>query len=116
MRSSTNLTLDQFLADPNARNAYVRERGFADLYVRKGPRYYGTTKIAIVLDIARIAAKRPGKGAFSTLLAKLQTIHPTMPIYVESVLNDRFAAWLERNGFERDKSGTPSFWLLRNGA
>lgn len=97
------LTLDELILRVLARmhpgNEYVREKGFSDLYVRITPRLLeGKTRWTI--DLARLTATKPGKGAFTRLVARLRKDHPDMAIYVESVLTSRFADKLARMGFK----------------
>lgn len=111
-------TLDQFIAArlasgrrwPN--NSYVLESGFASLYVRMGPRYIRGEEHPCVLDIANVTAERPGAGAFSRLAERL--LHRGLTLYVENVLNDRFAAKLRRMGFNElpGLQGSPCFYLV----
>jgi hypothetical protein len=111
-------TLDQFInthqQKPQGRhsNAYVRVAGFSALYVRMGPRYLCGTVHPCVLDIANVTARRPGNGAFTCLAEDLR--RRGLTLYVESVLNERFAKMLPRLGFTQVPGcvGSPSFFLL----
>ena len=112
------LTLSQFLAS-ELRNAWVREAGFSDLYVRKGQRYINGVLHSNILDIANVTARVPGSGAFTKLVAKLRLKYPQMGIYVESIINLRFPKKLERLGFQKNPDGhapekmiPPSYYLL----
>ena|ERR1700686_2425216 len=97
-------TLDEFIADhekkqwPN--NAWVREPGFKELYVRMTKRFIDMEWREPVLDIASIEAKHPGRGAFTALIVRLRKEHPDLTIYVESVMNERFGFKLEDMGFK----------------
>lgn len=82
------------------KNSYVREPGFKVLYVRHGTRYIKGLRITPVLDIANAQACYPGRGAFKSLLIKIERDHPHLNIYVENVLTYKFADGLERLGFE----------------
>jgi hypothetical protein len=65
-----------------------------------------------VLDIANVETKVKGKGTFTKLLKRVKKEFPTLPIYVESVLSDRFVAGLERLGFTKvGDSIAPSLFL-----
>jgi hypothetical protein len=113
------MTLDEFLetklnasAWPN--NAYVKEPKFTYLYVRRSRRYIGDRCYEPVLDIARVEARKPGKGAFTALVKRLRAKHPELPLFVECVLNKRFRAKLEALGFKRlnpDDDFSPNYWL-----
>ena len=113
-------TLDDFIKEHQAKqrfssNAYVRSPGFRSLYVRMGSRYINGTKHLCVLDIANVTAKKPGNGAFSKLVEDIH--HRGITLYVENVLNERFAAKLLRMGFIRlgnndEPLGIPSCFCL----
>jgi hypothetical protein len=111
-------TLDQFIAqavDKWPHNSYVREPGFASLYVRISRRYI-EGKTRTMLDIANVTAKKPGSGAFTKLIKKLSRKHPELGIFVECVLNPRFGTMLENKlGFKKasaDPCINESFYLL----
>lgn len=88
-------TLDEFLKTSFG-NAYVREAGFSSLYVRHASRYLEGRRIP-VLDIANVTAAKPGKGAFTALVARL--LVQGVSLYVENVHNARFAKKLLVLGF-----------------
>ena len=105
-------TLEQFLANPSARNAYVKHPGFRSLYIRYTQMCLGRTsatewRYARVLQIANIEAKKPGKGAFKRLMKQLESYRP---LYVECVHNQQFANGLRKMGF-RQFTDDPSFIL-----
>ena len=111
-------TLEQFLAKPRfPNNSYVTEPGFSDLYVRHTTRRF-EGKLYDTLDIGRVIARKPGKGTFTRLLARLHNQYPHLTIYVECVMNPRFAKTLvERLGFKPaglDEAGTRSYYLLND--
>lgn len=111
-------TLDGFIEAHVARgglrnsNAFVEEPGFASLYVRMGRRYIRGEMHPCVLDIANVEASAPGAGTFSRLVERL--LGRGLTLYVESVLNARFAAKLLRMGFSEvpGLQGAPSFYLI----
>jgi hypothetical protein len=111
-------TLEEFLKDATKRGAwpargYVREEGFKDLYVRYVTHYIGRRKRKM-LDLANMNASRPGRGAFTALMRKLVLLYPHLSIYVECVLQERFAKTLvERFGFKPVSHDIRSFYLLR---
>ena len=98
--------LDDFIktADPLVPfscNTYVNEPGFRDLYVRKRKRLLDGEEIE-VLDLAKLEADEPGKGAFQRLFERLRRDYPNLALYVENVDNQRFAKALPRFGFNPD--------------
>ena len=109
----TNPTLDKFIRESTARSAYVEEPGFTELYVRRTRRYINGEFYQNVLDIGRIEAAVQGQGAFKALIARLQRDYPTLSIYVESVLTERFREGLVRLGFQDvgPHPLTPCFFL-----
>lgn len=87
-------SLQEFLTSKE-RNAWITHEGFAELYVRRTQRHGFVT-----LDLASLEAEEPGKGAFTALVKHVRERYPGLAIYVESVLNARFDAKLEKMGFE----------------
>lgn len=76
--------------------------GFDSLYVRKGPRlFHDVGMVHRVLDLASICvvSTQRGKGLFTSLVTSLRTEYPELTLYVENVLNPRFAAYLPKIGF-----------------
>jgi hypothetical protein len=110
-------TLDQFITRTLQRkfpsNAYVNEPGFRDLYVRMSRRLLEGRMLYPVLDIANVEAEIPGNGAFTSLVERL--LKQGHILYVESVLNKRFAAKLLRMGFiQVTFNVAPSFYKEPN--
>lgn len=116
-------TLLEFWTSPFPRNSDVKARGFRRLYVRKGPLFLCIPPssvgelVANLLQLASLEATRPGHGAFTTLLAHIDE-HLGCNIYVENVLNPRFATHLPRAGFAPvlrggSSSDPPCFLRLR---
>lgn len=112
-------TLNQFIKESEGkwpRNAYVRQRGCSELYVRRSRRHLGGVWVDGVLDIARIEVRYPGRGLFTRLTNQL--LARGIPLFIECVLNERFATNLSRMGFTRvDHSCVngrtpPSFYKL----
>jgi hypothetical protein len=98
-------TLDEFitatLKDPlGASRAYVKEAGFERLYVRLNGRFVDDGIRWPTLDLANLAAKKPGSGTFTALVERLRHTYPQMTLYVESVPEARFQAKLRRMGFK----------------
>lgn len=108
-------TLDDFLKLKRdfPRNGYVREAGFKSLYVRKSARWL-EGKRREVLDLASLVAKKPGNGAFKALVARLRREYPRLHLYVENVLNPKFAPGLIRMGFKPDLDNQLCYYLLSN--
>jgi hypothetical protein len=109
------MTLDDFIernkTNPYLRNQWVREKGFAELYVRIAMRCIEDRWVRCI-DISNVRAQYPGKGAFTALVKKLQGKYPELWIYVECVLDDRFRGKLLRDGFIQNTfDGPPSFYL-----
>lgn len=92
-------SLEEFMALPRG-NSYVAFDGFKALYVRIGPRYVNDRLYPRVFEIANITAVVPGTGAFGRLITYMDREHMDIPIYVECVLNERFASRLIRTGWE----------------
>jgi hypothetical protein len=108
-------TLDEFMArGPKKfpRNSYVIEPGFSSLYVRWGFHLVDGDMLAC-FDIANAEVEVKGKGTFKKLIAKIRANYPCVPIYAESVLNERLAKSLPRMGFKSvEGSMPPSFVLM----
>ena len=106
--------LEEFIAQASKswpHNSYVRKAGFASLYVRIAQRLLEGKRLTM-LDIASVVASKPGNGAFHKLVASIKRKHPELGIYVECVLNPRFAKMLQdKMGFKRDRD-LDSFYIL----
>ena len=96
-------TLDEFLKDKEGRrgNAYVRFTGFSALYVRYTQRYLKQQVRYPVLDLANLAAKKPGRGSFTELFHYLRKNYPHLWLYVECVQTERFEKKLIDMGFTK---------------
>lgn len=113
------MTLDDFIKEGlrpdthwRAKRAHVEERGFSELYVRISQRFIHNQWFRPTLDIATVEVKDKGKGTFSKLVRRIRERHPLLPIYVESVIMERFQKKLERLGFENvGPDLAPSFFL-----
>lgn len=109
------ITLREFIRSargPQRGNAWVEEPGFASLYVRYGRRLLGGVWYADVLDIANVTTDVSGQSTFTRLIAALRTEYPAMSLYVESVLADEFARYLERTGWTSVRGVVASYYLL----
>lgn len=112
-------TIDEFLGtstlSPN--NSYIDHPDFASLYVRKGKigvgikddGFYWCNKC---ITIANIAAKNPGKGAFTSLVADL--VHKGWAIYVENARNPQFRDSLLNRGWTQVNCYSGSMFLYNH--
>lgn len=95
------MTLDEFLERKFPQNAYVKYPGFKDLYIRKTDkvvRFKDKSSICQrIITIANVTARRPGKGAYTTLAAYL--VSKGWAIFVENVHNVRFRKKLIKSGY-----------------
>lgn len=95
-------SLDEFLKNAEIGRSWVDHVDFANLYLRKTSRYViidGKPKrLYNVLDLASLEAKTPGNGAFTALVEKLERDW-NGPLFVESVLSEKFASSLIKMGF-----------------
>lgn len=107
-------TLEAFMKGTGRGNAYVTFPGFKGLYIRRNPRFIRNLDIIAepTIDIANLTAKKPGKGAFTHLFQHLRKEYPHLWIFVECVVNERFAAKLLRMGFVQCTDDfAPSFYM-----
>lgn len=81
---------------------------------RLTPRGESAPRDVEVINIANISIDEKGRGTFKELLRTLLREYD-LPIYVESVLNDRLLGFLVRNDFQMidDRSGVYSAVLWR---
>lgn len=98
------MTLDEFIRSRIdgtvwPRNAYVEETGFSALYVRVTERLIEGQVRKPVLDLAALSAESPGKGTFTTLVARVRKDWPTLGLFVECVQTRRFGEKLITLGF-----------------
>jgi hypothetical protein len=103
-------TLDAFRTSttwPN--NSYVEHPDFHDLYVRRSKRFLGGC-VRDALDIARVIAEKPGRGAFTRLVEHL--LKEGVTIYVESVLTPRFEKKLLAMGFSPSETTPHCYYKL----
>lgn len=91
------MVLEEFLAS-SYRNHHLVEPGFDVLYVRRSRRWLNN-QFYDTFDIANVSTSVPGTGTFTRFLERLRAA-TTLPIFVENVFNNRFAAWLCCHGFE----------------
>ena len=88
------MTLEQYIKDRPWFGKHIDDFRFATLYVRRSKRYPNT------VEIASIEAWNPGEGSFTALLRELNEVHG-VSVFIESVLNERFAEHLIKIGFEQ---------------
>lgn len=111
-RPSVPREFDEFMADPRASvRGDVRFPGFRHMYVRKSMRALPGVGEVRCIDLASLRARRPGRGAFTTLVAHLRGRYPEFTIYTESVTNERFCARLARMGFTHIEMNPPCYFL-----
>jgi hypothetical protein len=100
-------------------HSYVSEEGFSSLYVRKGPKYINVNgemkRFENVFQIANVTADKPGRRAFTKLISKLEKKW-LGPIFIESVLAEKFASALLGMGFipvnmDEDWGGFPHHFV-----
>lgn len=75
-----------------------------DLYVRHGSVYIDGVMESSVFQLANIAARTPGTGAFKSLLPQLEAAAKQAGvdlIFVENVQNQRFRKFWETQGYHR---------------
>jgi hypothetical protein len=110
-RGNRHMTLGEFMYAPE-RNAYVEHPEFESLYVRKAKRWL-EGQWHDTLDVGNVVAKVRGQGAWGRLVEELQAIAPHKTIFVESVVNERFARRLEREQFTRHPTAEPPCFYLK---
>lgn len=100
---STELSqIKTFLESPLT-NTYISTKEM-NLYVRKSKRFL-EGKIYNCFDLARILVYEPnrGKGIFTKFYKELVSTYPEMNIFVESILNERFAERLKFLGLKEKR-------------
>ena len=102
------MTLDAFMCS-SLRNSWVEEPGFSRLYVRKGLHYANGRKMN-TLDLASFEVRHKGRGVFTRFVAGLGERFG-LPLFVESVLNDRLAMYLPTIGFSKVLGSAPPCFI-----
>jgi hypothetical protein len=98
------MTLDEFIAQALSKrkgwpsNGYVDEPGFDSLYVRLAKRSI-EGEMRWMIDLASAQATKPGSGAFTSLVVRIQMQYPEFGIFAECVLNPRLHGRLLKLGF-----------------
>lgn len=101
------------LNDFRMARSYVIYPGFEQLYVRRTRRAFGSQLREPVLDIANVTARKKGEGTFTRFFHHIRKNYPQFTIYVEAVVNDRFALKLRKLGFvQLGNDLAPSFYML----
>jgi hypothetical protein len=103
-------TLEQFISDPGrAKREWVDAPGFACMYVRLGPKGIvidgRCETFEKVLQLAAFEVEEKGQGTFTRFITKLMS-ESEYPIFVESVLEERFRNFFERMGFTKVDDST----------
>lgn len=90
------------------RNSWIDIHPF-NIYIRKSKRYWCDSYYS-VLDISSISvidSKYYGKGHFTKLIFAIEGFKPLNGIYIENVLEPRFASFFERIGYIKERSSNP---------
>lgn len=68
----------------------------------------------ISIDSLNLKESECGKGTFTKFIGELENLAKEIrcPVYVNSVINDRLAAFLERRGYQRESDWALSSWYL----
>lgn len=72
------------------------------LYIRYTPQRFINEKLITTIDIAAIsiAPRLQGKGIFTNILESIETKYSNIPIFVESIENQRLYNWLIKRGYK----------------
>lgn len=101
--------IDMFIKSPQ-KNIWI-ENNAIKIYIRKSKRYF-KGEVNDFFDFASISVEKTGKGLFSQILQKFEEIYPDKNIFIESVLTDRFAYYIQHKlGFETD--GNNNFYKIK---
>jgi len=106
------MNLDQFVANENLRNAWIRERDI-DVYVRRSIRMlHRSTTATPCLDIASVEVRedRRGQGVFKAFLTRFEKEAKKInrAVYVESILEPRLVTFLTARGYSHVKGSEQS--------
>ncbi len=104
------MTFDELLQLERG-NAWVKEPGFVGLYVRIGSRLLGDEFVRTI-DLANFEVRKKGQGVFTRFVAKIEKYQ--LPIFIENVLEDRFAQFLPSLGFVRVEQTVPPCFLKQS--
>jgi len=72
------------------------------LYIRYTPQRYINGLTISTIDIASVSTNPDvqGQGIFTHYLSSIEYKYPTIPIFVESILNKKFKKWLIKRGYQ----------------
>jgi hypothetical protein len=101
----TEQSIPETLTTVPSRSHFFCPEEKVKLYLRRSFRFLNQNICDDVLDIATVEARYQGRGSFKRVHAELEQTAIEMgckAIYVESVLDPRFATFLERIGYRRD--------------
>lgn len=112
--------IDKFLSS-NKRNEWI-DVPEGKMYLRRSMRAIpGKTDLQLMLDVASIDFEKKGTGAFTGYLDHMEKQlleDPTINgIWVENLLNDRLASFLERRGYQREPysfGGPPTMYITKD--
>jgi hypothetical protein len=94
--------IDRFMSSKD-RSVWV-ENSTIKIYVRKGMHILDRPgEVELCLDLATIEVRRPSNGYFTWLLPHLEQIAFSrgMPVYVESIVTDRFYEFFLKRGYSK---------------
>jgi hypothetical protein len=91
--------LEEFINSP-VRNAHIEDPRFTVLYCRKSNRHIFGSYVEGIFEVGNVSAVSPGTGQFTCFLEELKAVW-SGPIFIENVMTERFALYLERIGFDR---------------
>jgi len=91
----------QEFVEGNVKNQWI-DFGAINAYLRKSIRPGPDGKLHDFFDIASVSAKTQNKGHFTKFLTDVERLD--INIYIESVLNDNLALFLEKRGYVRAKT------------
>jgi hypothetical protein len=105
MPDSGSFDLEWFLQQGTVRNAFLDESEWSHLYVRRGilvvyDEDWNQIQLDDVLHLANFEARTERSGTFTRLVERVEKVVPGLPIFVENLLNEGFAAKLPKMGFE----------------
>lgn len=96
-------TIEAFLLT-GQRNAWCREQGPIDVYVRRALHRISETQVVKTLDIATLKTEQPGTGKLGALFEKAERLVKVFNfggVYVESVMDQWLRDWLMRRGYTK---------------
>lgn len=72
------------------------------IYLRYTPQRSINGKMQTTIDIASVGVlpEFQGTGLFTNILTSIETRYPNIPIFVESIINDKFYDWFIKRGYK----------------